>query len=65
MHVHPNKKDGSRLVRDIFDSIINKSIDLLAVEHHLLGYQYCGAGSKLAQCLQSGDPGINKLNMCM
>lgn len=29
---------------------------------HLPGYQYCRPCTKLAQCLQKGDPGINKID---
>ena len=62
MRVYPNKKEGSGLVSNILGTVINKSIDLLPVELHLPGYQYCGPGTKLSQRLQRGDPGINKLD---
>jgi hypothetical protein len=43
-------------------SLVNKSIDLLPVELHIPGYQYCGPGTKLKKRLARGDPGINKLD---
>ena len=62
MRVYRNDKEGSGLVGDILGTVINKSIDLLPVELHIPGYQYCGPGTKLAKRLQRGDPGINKLD---
>lgn len=44
-------------------TLVNKSIDLLPIELHLVGgYQYCGPGTKLKKRLARGDPGINKLD---
>lgn len=51
-----------RRVGDFAGSVINKAIDVLPVELHLPGYQYCGPGTKLEQRLRRGDPGINKLD---
>ena len=62
MHLYPNKIEGGGLVSNILGKVINKSIDLLPVELHLPGYQYCGPGTNLAKRLQRGDPGINKLD---
>lgn len=42
--------------------VVNSVIDALPVELHIPGYQYCGAGTKLAKRLARGDPGINKLD---
>lgn len=42
--------------------LINKIIDKLPFELHLPKYQYCGPGTKLAERLARGDPGINKLD---
>lgn len=47
---------------NILGNVINKSIDLLPLELHLPGYQYCGPGTNLTKRLQRGDPGINKLD---
>lgn len=38
-----------------FGSIVNKSIDLLPVELHIPGYQYCGPGTKLKKRLARGE----------
>lgn len=62
MRVYRDDKEGSGLVGNILGTVINKSIDLLPVELHIPGYQYCGPGTKLAKRLQRGDPGINKLD---
>ncbi|XP_039285373.1 uncharacterized protein LOC120351591 [Nilaparvata lugens] len=43
-------------------TIVNKAIDILPVELHIPGYQYCGPGTKLQKRLAQGDPGINKLD---
>ena len=48
------KKKGKGLV----NSLINK----LPIELHIPGYQYCGPGTKLAERLARGDPGINSLD---
>lgn len=42
--------------------LLNKIIDKLPFELHLPKYQYCGPGTKLAERLARGDPGINKLD---
>lgn len=42
--------------------ILNRSIDLLPIELHVPGYQYCGPGTRLQQRLNRNDPGINKLD---
>lgn len=41
---------------------INTLINKLPFELHLPGYQYCGPGTKLAERLARGDPGINPLD---
>lgn len=41
---------------------LDKVIDKLPLEIHLPKYQYCGPGTKLAERLARGDPGINKLD---
>lgn len=41
--------------------IFNLGIDLLPVELHIPGYQYCGTGTRLQQRLNRNDSGINKL----
>lgn len=46
----------------IVSSVLNKAIDLLPIELHIPGYQYCGPGTKLPKRLARGDPGINKLD---
>lgn len=43
-------------------SVVNSVIDAIPVELHIPGYQYCGAGTKLAKRLARGDLGINKLD---
>lgn len=40
----------------------NTAINKLSFEHHLLGYQYCGPGTKVAEISATGDPGINYLD---
>lgn len=42
--------------------ILNRTIDILPVELHIPGYQYCGPGTKLKERLARGDSGINKLD---
>lgn len=63
MRVYQNEIEGSGLVSDIVGSVINKSVDLLPVELHIPGYQYCGPGTKLSERLRRGDPGVNKLDV--
>ena len=53
MRVYSKKIEGSGLLSDIAGTVINKSIDLLPVELHIPGYQYCGPGTKLSKRLQS------------
>lgn len=53
---------GSGLLTDLGGKILNKTIDLLPIELHIPGYQYCGPGTKLSSRLARGDPGINKLD---
>lgn len=43
-------------------TIVNKAVDILPVELHLPGYQYCGPGTDLKKRLARGDPGINRLD---
>ncbi|XP_039287748.1 uncharacterized protein LOC120352149 [Nilaparvata lugens] len=43
-------------------TIVDKAINILPVELHIPGYQYCGPGTKLQKRLAQGDPGINKLD---
>lgn len=42
--------------------LVNSLINNLPFETHLPGYQYCGPGTKLAERLKRGDPGINLLD---
>lgn len=43
--------------------ILNSLIDALPFELHLPGsYRYCGPGTRLAERLKRGDPGINSLD---
>lgn len=42
--------------------ILNNFINKLPFELHVPGYQYCGPGTKLAERLARGDPGINPLD---
>jgi hypothetical protein len=46
----------------IIGSVVNKAIDLLPVELHIPGYNYCGPGTKLKKRLARGDRGINPLD---
>lgn len=46
----------------ILGSVVNKAIDLLPVELHIPGYNYCGPGTKLKKRLDRGDKGINPLD---
>jgi hypothetical protein len=56
------EKKGSGLITNAFGTILNKTIDLLPVELHIPGYQYCGPGTDLQKRLQRNDPGIDKLD---
>lgn len=42
--------------------LINKAINALPFELHLLGYNYCGPGTRLQDRLSRGDKGINPLD---
>lgn len=56
---------GSGLISSITGAagaLLNKAIDILPVEIHLPGYQYCGPGTNLQKRLTRGDSGINKLD---
>lgn len=60
-----NTITGSGLISGIagaVGSIINKAIDILPVEIHFPGYEYCGPGTDLEKRLSRGDSGINKLD---
>lgn len=52
------KKKG----RGIISAIANKAIDLLPVEMHMPGMNYCGPGTKLKERLARGDKPVNKLD---
>lgn len=41
---------------------IDKIVDILPIEMHIPGYQYCGPGTNLEKRLKRGDPGINPLD---
>lgn len=41
---------------------VNTVLNKLPFEMHLPGYQYCGPGTKLAERVKRGDPGINPLD---
>lgn len=43
-------------------TLVNKGVDLLPIELHIPGYQYCGPGTELDKRLRRQDPGINKLD---
>ncbi|XP_039276017.1 uncharacterized protein LOC111051538 [Nilaparvata lugens] len=49
-------------IKGAASTIVNKAIDILPVELHIPGYQYCEPGTKLEKQLAQGDPGINKLD---
>lgn len=51
---YKNSKCGRRFLDEVIDKI--------PLELHLPKYQYCGPGTKLAERLARGDPGINKLD---
>ncbi|KAI8120059.1 hypothetical protein CVS40_8596 [Lucilia cuprina] len=42
--------------------ILNNLIDILPIELHIPGYQFCGPGTKLKKRLARGDKGINPLD---
>ena len=43
-------------------ALFNKVLDKLPVELHAIGYNFCGAGTKLEKRLARGDKPINKLD---
>ncbi|XP_075211182.1 uncharacterized protein LOC142325855 [Lycorma delicatula] len=49
-------------VKKVVGKVVNKGIDLLPIELHIPGYQYCGPGTNLKKRLKRGDPGVNKLD---
>lgn len=56
---------GSGLLGSIGNAagaVLNRAIDILPVELHLPGYQYCGPGTHLKKRLARNDPGINQLD---
>lgn len=58
MIIHKTIKDKRKKGKGLVNTLINK----LPIELHLPGYQYCGPGTKLADRLARGDPGINPLD---
>lgn len=50
-------------ISNVAGNVINRAIDILPVELHIPGYQYCGPGTHLKKRLARGDPGINKLDV--
>lgn len=42
--------------------LLNNVLNKLPIELHLPGYQYCGPGTKLADRIARGEPGINPLD---
>ncbi|XP_039297827.1 uncharacterized protein LOC120354550 [Nilaparvata lugens] len=55
-------KVAGSIVKKSAGKLVNKAIDILPVELHIPGYQYCGPGTKLEKRLARGDPGINSLD---
>lgn len=51
-----------KLAKRTIGTVVNKAVDLLPVELHVPGYQYCGPGTKLEERIKRGDKGINKLD---
>jgi len=43
-------------------SLLNRAINTLPFELHILGYQFCGPGTHLEKRLARGDQGINPLD---
>lgn len=62
MRMYRNNTVGVRHGKGLVGNILNKAIDILPIELHIPGYQYCGPGTNLSKRLQRGDPGINKLD---
>lgn len=46
----------------IIGAAVNKAIDLLPIELHVPGYNFCGPGTKLKKRLARGDKGVNPLD---
>lgn len=46
----------------IIGTAVNKAIDLLPIELHVPGYNFCGPGTKLKARLARGDKGVNPLD---
>lgn len=51
------KKHKEKKAFGLIDRIVNKMPEI-----HIPGYQYCGPGTRLAERLARGEPGINKLD---
>jgi hypothetical protein len=49
-------------VGNLIGGVVNRAVDLLPVELHIPGYQFCGPGTHLEQRLRRGDRGINPLD---
>jgi hypothetical protein len=58
------KKDDKRkgVVLKKESAIVNKLIDKIPIELHLLGYNFCSPDTKLAKRLARGDSGVNLLD---
>lgn len=61
-HIKNQRQSNTRKKLKRGRGLINTIIDKLPFELHLPKYQYCGPGTKLAERLARGDPGINKLD---
>lgn len=57
-----NKKKQHKQKGITGGGIVNTLINKLPFELHLPGYQYCGPGTRLAERLSRGDPGVNSLD---
>lgn len=62
MRVYQKSAEDVRRGRGLIGNLLNKAVDILPIELHVPGYQYCGPGTKLSKRLQRGDSGINKLD---
>ena len=47
----------------IGNGLFNRLVDVLPIELHIPGYQYCGPGTHLHKRLARGDRGINPLDV--
>lgn len=56
------KQSISRQTVKVGKGLVNSLIDNLPFELHIPGYQFCGAGTKLAKRLARNDVGRNKLD---